>query len=272
MGGGGGGVVGCVFFFSSRRRHTRYISVTGVQTCALPIYEVAAVSGTTLTLFLPWKGSTGATKTLKIMPPAPIWGATSSFNFEVQISSDNFWRLQGIELRTSSSGSICDMFGNLGTTLKDCVLKGASSTELFDCGNDNGITFVLKTRCFEYQAVIDSFSGTSLVFTDCLFDGNSVATSADSSGPKGTAVFMDCEFKGHVADLRGGSSMTGARRFIRNCTFAASTEFLVFTGTSQDTSLLIEDYDGTPGVTGQHGNISPDNAVFFLKSDRKSVV
>ena len=28
------------FFFSSRRRHTRYISVTGVQTCALPIYLV----------------------------------------------------------------------------------------------------------------------------------------------------------------------------------------------------------------------------------------
>src|ERR1044072_6538129 len=25
-------------FFSSRRRHTRYISVTGVQTCALPIW------------------------------------------------------------------------------------------------------------------------------------------------------------------------------------------------------------------------------------------
>ena len=29
------------FFFSSRRRHTRYISVTGVQTCALPIYKTA---------------------------------------------------------------------------------------------------------------------------------------------------------------------------------------------------------------------------------------
>ena len=27
------------FFFSSRRRHTRYISVTGVQTCALPISQ-----------------------------------------------------------------------------------------------------------------------------------------------------------------------------------------------------------------------------------------
>ena len=30
-------MIGIVFFFSSRRRHTRYISVTGVQTCALPI-------------------------------------------------------------------------------------------------------------------------------------------------------------------------------------------------------------------------------------------
>src|SRR3546814_16592569 len=28
----------CIFFFSSRRRHTRCALVTGVQTCALPIY------------------------------------------------------------------------------------------------------------------------------------------------------------------------------------------------------------------------------------------
>src|SRR3546814_10133035 len=28
------------FFFSSRRRHTRCALVTGVQTCALPIWEV----------------------------------------------------------------------------------------------------------------------------------------------------------------------------------------------------------------------------------------
>src|SRR5213082_2407321 len=28
-----------LFFFSSRRRHTRLCQVTGVQTCALPIYR-----------------------------------------------------------------------------------------------------------------------------------------------------------------------------------------------------------------------------------------
>src|SRR6056300_760890 len=27
-----------IFFFSSRRRHTRFLNVTGVQTCALPIW------------------------------------------------------------------------------------------------------------------------------------------------------------------------------------------------------------------------------------------
>src|SRR5210317_1788860 len=29
------------FFFSSRRRHTRFLNVTGVQTCALPIYKLS---------------------------------------------------------------------------------------------------------------------------------------------------------------------------------------------------------------------------------------
>src|SRR3546814_6383466 len=33
-----------LFFFSSRRRHTRCALVTGVQTCALPIFEAAGVA------------------------------------------------------------------------------------------------------------------------------------------------------------------------------------------------------------------------------------
>src|SRR3546814_2805968 len=37
----------CVFFFSSRRRHTRCALVTGVQTCALPIYRPALCDFTT---------------------------------------------------------------------------------------------------------------------------------------------------------------------------------------------------------------------------------
>src|SRR3546814_7120921 len=34
----------CFFFFSSRRRHTSCSLVTGVQTCALPIYSLKALA------------------------------------------------------------------------------------------------------------------------------------------------------------------------------------------------------------------------------------
>src|SRR3546814_7682947 len=37
-------MLNCFFFFSSRRRHTRCALVTGVQTCALPIYMLKAAT------------------------------------------------------------------------------------------------------------------------------------------------------------------------------------------------------------------------------------
>src|SRR3546814_8690776 len=37
-------ITSLLFFFSSRRRHTRCALVTGVQTCALPIYGAALPS------------------------------------------------------------------------------------------------------------------------------------------------------------------------------------------------------------------------------------
>src|SRR3546814_5848769 len=40
-----GSVLFVVFFFSSRRRHTRCALVTGVQTCALPIWARASGRG-----------------------------------------------------------------------------------------------------------------------------------------------------------------------------------------------------------------------------------
>ena len=35
--------VSIVFFFSSRRRHTRWKIVTGVQTCALPVWQFSEI-------------------------------------------------------------------------------------------------------------------------------------------------------------------------------------------------------------------------------------
>src|SRR3546814_5069673 len=41
------------FFFSSRRRHTRCALVTGVQTCALPIFAVLERGGALLLRLVP---------------------------------------------------------------------------------------------------------------------------------------------------------------------------------------------------------------------------
>src|SRR3546814_3476925 len=40
----GTSIILCFFFFSSRRRHTRCALVTGVQTCALPIFPRDSVA------------------------------------------------------------------------------------------------------------------------------------------------------------------------------------------------------------------------------------
>src|SRR3546814_6079813 len=42
-----------MFFFSSRRRHTRCALVTGVQTCALPIYALSPKNAFGLTQLMP---------------------------------------------------------------------------------------------------------------------------------------------------------------------------------------------------------------------------
>src|SRR3546814_6598031 len=41
--------VSVIFFFSSRRRHTRCALVTGVQTCALPIFYTVRTTASTQT-------------------------------------------------------------------------------------------------------------------------------------------------------------------------------------------------------------------------------
>src|SRR3546814_16507663 len=49
-----------VFFFSSRRRHTRCALVTGVQTCALPIYMSYTTVGKNRDIDLGLVGDVGA--------------------------------------------------------------------------------------------------------------------------------------------------------------------------------------------------------------------
>src|SRR3546814_5120956 len=55
------------FFFSSRRRHTRCALVTGVQTCALPIYARQVACRKLATLY-PRSARQGVVATLGLVP------------------------------------------------------------------------------------------------------------------------------------------------------------------------------------------------------------
>src|SRR3546814_7063435 len=71
----------CIFFFSSRRRHTRCALVTGVQTCALPIYHRAPQSQQTSSrsrAFVPRTASARATSSMCSTPNRNFSTAASS--------------------------------------------------------------------------------------------------------------------------------------------------------------------------------------------------
>src|SRR3546814_1120637 len=62
-------VVMFCFFFSSRRRHTRCALVTGVQTCALPIFSAVAGAGALVLLGVAARGHRISTR--KVIREAP---------------------------------------------------------------------------------------------------------------------------------------------------------------------------------------------------------
>src|SRR3546814_10341704 len=95
------------FFFSSRRRHTRCALVTGVQTCALPIFELqcqAALKGLLLAI-LPGDclaRSTGGAFCAPGVPrfrsswPQSIMAATSCDSAARDNPLPGFWRLVAV--------------------------------------------------------------------------------------------------------------------------------------------------------------------------------
>src|SRR3546814_5604454 len=81
-----------VVFFSSRRRHTRCALVTGVQTCALPIYAVAVtVYDRTGTLAVTDEGQV---LVLGDDAPPPVEVGVEGYHFQFQQAADPI-RLDG---------------------------------------------------------------------------------------------------------------------------------------------------------------------------------
>src|SRR3546814_15243198 len=79
-----------LFFFSSRRRHTRCALVTGVQTCALPIFEVGCGDGFGIPII------------------AQNAGSVVGIDVDSRLIEDNRRRLASITNLTFAEVNICD--------------------------------------------------------------------------------------------------------------------------------------------------------------------
>lgn len=138
-------------------------------------YEVRSVSnGSVINFQLPFKGSTGATKTLTIMPSAPQWN-TIAGNFQLVFSSDHNWKIQGLDLRgTDGNGNIA-LDSSIFHEFKDCRFIG-DATSSYGISNidDSAVVNVFKCYFSGLTTGILSFAGTSgfrnTWVKDCLFE------------------------------------------------------------------------------------------------------
>src|SRR3546814_5216611 len=108
------------FFFSSRRRHTRCALVTGVQTCALPIYTLkVGRRGNSVS----WGGDKG--RAIKIMVTMPaLRGASVAGSGNLSVD-----RVEGDDFAASASGSGNLTIGAIKTQSASFSVAGSGRSE-----------------------------------------------------------------------------------------------------------------------------------------------
>lgn len=222
-------------------------------------YEVASVSGTTLTLRLPFKGSAGSGKTLKVMPDAPQLGAGGSSDV-LSFSGDTWWRVQGIHIYGDQvAGQIYLNSSVRGITIRDCILQGGNSS----C---DGITFqanaygkIYKTYIYDYTVTgVELAQNTNhVVLQDCLISGGTVGATRKSIGGQtygGYVIAEDCEFTdNNLADVHFTINSTRAWVYLRNCNFSATTEVNYDVDAGGDPTIIFSE---------DHNQVKGDNRVY----------
>jgi hypothetical protein len=217
-------------------------------------YEVESIGGagtTTLTLYLPYKGGqSGAGNGLEIMPDAPIWN-TATGNFEWNFDNDNYWKVQGIDIRGTDSLGNVEIDSSYSHQFIDCIFIGNGSSDYgIKCGDDRYVVRVDKSRFFNHEGNIEANISDAyglLQVYNVLLDGNDVSLSSGISA--GTFNFIileggDIEGKNHIAGYGDIElEVYGTRSYIRGTNLQSPYEV----NTLAESKIGIEDYNLTPG-------------------------
>ena len=242
-------------------------------------YEVASVSGTTLTLFLPYKGNqTGSGNTLNVMPDAPIWSIVTSAN-QVNIDNDDYWKIQGIHFRGTDSLAVVEIDSSAWHIFRDIILEGnGTSDTLLNCDDDTCLVYYYKGRMYNYFQGFDSDFGTgamTLYVWDSLADANNTSSSVGTSPWGATYHFYETEFRNHsLGDLKpinGDNSNTlDGSGFI----YGRNLQLLSTNATrrsNEGKGIFLEDYNGNAGDNRQYGFLDTSNGSPALQTSTTTV-
>lgn len=202
---------------------------TSVKNPCEYMYEVASVSETTLTLYLPYLGgSTAAGSSLRVMPDAPVWGTTTS-DFQWVPNGDHNWYIRGIELR--STDAICAISFTTANNwvLENLVIRADGATS---CGLEGSFPdVILKTsRMFSVDNALGSPAGIIManVLIDCNNEVNSDFMSAATIAAGRIYELKDlevinCTNFAETATNQAGGSRLWARNLRFNNTYTGIT-------------------------------------------------
>lgn len=240
-------------------------------------YEVASVSGTTLTLYLPYKGSVGATKTLKNMGSAPVYGEPSSTAY-IYCNNDWWYSFQGIQFQGHYTNGFFYTQTNQAWLMKDCIFIGNGTTGEFTERNVNSRALFWKCRIKDFKYCLfmlnQDYVSNKFNFRDCILDGNSIASSIGVYLGAGvqTSLFEECEI---INFAIGINSISLVSKFMfRGLKLTNNT--VDFSNADDSTAphegqLYFEDYDNTVGDSRYKCRMVENDGDFLFQSETTKV-
>jgi hypothetical protein len=236
-------------------------------------YEVVSVSGTTLTLRHPFKGTSGATKTLTIMLANPIYGAGT--NDVIYLHEDRYWRFSGIHIYSSyGEGAAFHKTNVWETSWHDSIFQGNNVSCDAVTIQDNSKAVLHKCHIYGYSVNgIDLITSSAVELYDCVFTGGERGLYSTSA--MGIFHAEDCEFNSNsVADVDAQLAASfGFLATLRNCRLNSTVGVKCDVGSAGDMiGVYSEDHNGTKGdnrVFGTFSSVQDDTP--YIQSDTVTV-
>lgn len=221
-------------------------------------YEVSTVSGTALSLYLPYKGNqSGSALDLRIMPDNPQWNATTGI-FSWNPATDNFWIIKGIRNNGGDTGQILISSSRHWSFIDSIIECGDDvGTQIGFSNNVSGASassyLLRKTRIFNCQngfalSVANADDVSLLRIYDSIIDGNNFASSIGLSFGKVNVLMENVIFRNH-ASVDISNTVSYPILYARNVDLKSTTKI----NNASDAPWWFEDFDGVVGSNRNYG-------------------